>query len=77
MRWPGSDAGRMSDAAPGIFLIGPMGAGKSTLGRHLAHVLKRPFYDSDKVIEDRTGADIPWIFAQPAASCDPIVRGKS
>lgn len=52
----------MSDATPGIFLIGPMGAGKSTLGRHLAQILKRPFYDSDKVIEDRTGADIPWIF---------------
>ncbi|MFN3712446.1 MAG: shikimate kinase AroK [Alcanivoracaceae bacterium] len=52
----------MSDATPGIFLIGPMGAGKSTLGRHLAHILKRPFYDSDKVIEERTGADIPWIF---------------
>lgn len=39
-----------------------MGAGKSTLGRHLSQVLKRPFYDSDKVIEERTGADIPWIF---------------
>ena len=39
-----------------------MGAGKSTLGRHLAQVLGRPFYDSDKVIEERTGADIPWIF---------------
>ena len=45
-----------------IFLVGPMGAGKSTLGRHLAQVLGRPFYDSDKVIEERTGADIPWIF---------------
>lgn len=45
-----------------VFLVGPMGAGKSTLGRHLAQVLGRPFYDSDKVIEERTGADIPWIF---------------
>lgn len=52
----------MSEDTPSIFLIGPMGAGKSTLGRHLAHILRRPFYDSDKVIEDRTGADIPWIF---------------
>ncbi|HKM16553.1 MAG TPA: shikimate kinase AroK [Marinospirillum sp.] len=45
-----------------IFLIGSMGAGKSTLGRLLATALKRPFYDSDKVIEERCGASIPWIF---------------
>jgi len=45
-----------------IYLIGPMGAGKSTLGRHLSQVLDIPFYDSDKVIVERTGADIPWIF---------------
>lgn len=47
---------------PSIFLIGPMGAGKSTLGRYLGQVLGRPFYDSDKEIVERTGADIPWIF---------------
>lgn len=45
-----------------IILVGPMGAGKSTLGRLLARALKRPFYDSDQVIEDRCGASIPWIF---------------
>lgn len=45
-----------------IVLIGPMGAGKSTIGRLLAANLHLPFYDSDKVIEDKTGADIPWIF---------------
>ena len=39
-----------------------MGAGKSTLGRYLSQQLGCPFYDSDKVIEERTGADIPWIF---------------
>ncbi|EKF76108.1 shikimate kinase [Alcanivorax hongdengensis A-11-3] len=39
-----------------------MGAGKSTLGRHLAQQLDFPFYDSDRVIEEKTGADIPWIF---------------
>ena len=39
-----------------------MGAGKSTLGRYLGQQLGRPFHDSDKVIVDRTGADIPWIF---------------
>ncbi len=45
-----------------IFLIGPMGAGKTTIGRYLANELKFAFYDTDKEIESRTGADIPWIF---------------
>ena len=39
-----------------------MGAGKSTIGRLLSHELNYPFIDSDKVIEDRSGANIPWIF---------------
>ncbi len=45
-----------------IFLIGPMGAGKTTLGQQLARALKLRFLDSDRVIEERTGADIPLIF---------------
>ena len=45
-----------------VFLVGPMGAGKSTIGRLLAKELKLPFKDSDREIEARTGADIPWIF---------------
>ncbi|MCY1348200.1 Shikimate kinase 1 [compost metagenome] len=45
-----------------LILVGPMGAGKSTIGRLLAKELKLPFKDSDKEIEHRTGADIPWIF---------------
>lgn len=45
-----------------IFLVGPMGAGKSTIGRHLADELHLEFFDSDQEIERRTGADIAWIF---------------
>ena len=45
-----------------VYLVGPMGAGKSTIGRVLAAELYLSFRDSDKVIEERTGADIPWIF---------------
>lgn len=45
-----------------VILVGPMGAGKSTIGRQLAAVLNYDFYDSDHEIEARTGADIPWIF---------------
>lgn len=39
-----------------------MGAGKSTIGRLLSNELKLDFYDSDKVIEERCGTNIPWIF---------------
>lgn len=45
-----------------IFLIGPMGAGKSTIGRQLAQTLGMEFLDSDSIIEERAGADIDWIF---------------
>lgn len=45
-----------------IFLVGPMGAGKSTIGRHLAEQLHMEFYDSDQEIERRSGADIGWVF---------------
>ena len=45
-----------------IFLVGPMGAGKSTIGRYLADELHMEFIDSDTVIEERTGADIAWVF---------------
>ena len=45
-----------------IFLIGPMGAGKSTIGRQLAGMLKLDFVDSDAEIQRRTGVDIPTIF---------------
>ncbi len=45
-----------------IFLIGPMGAGKSAVGRQLARTLHLTFMDSDDEIESRTGVDIPFIF---------------
>ena len=45
-----------------VFLVGPMGAGKSTIGRLLAAELRLDFNDTDKAIEDRSGVDIPWIF---------------
>lgn len=45
-----------------IFLIGPMGAGKTTIGRQLASQLRIDFVDSDHEIQDRTGVDIPTIF---------------
>ena len=45
-----------------IFLIGLMGAGKTTVGRALAKKLNKRFVDSDHEIEARTGASIPWIF---------------
>jgi len=45
-----------------VFLVGPMGAGKTTIGRLLADALHLEFIDSDHEIEERSGADIPWIF---------------
>ncbi len=53
----------MSDISPGnIFLIGPMGSGKTAVGRQLARQLRLEFLDSDAEIEHRTGVDIPYIF---------------
>lgn len=45
-----------------VFLIGPMGAGKTSVGRQLAKALNLEFLDSDAEIERRTGADISLIF---------------
>lgn len=47
---------------PQLALIGPMGAGKSSIGRALAGLLARPFIDLDRVIEAAAGAEIPLIF---------------
>jgi shikimate kinase len=45
-----------------LFLVGPMGAGKTAVGRQLARMLHMDFVDSDAEIERRTGVDIPFIF---------------
>jgi shikimate kinase len=45
-----------------VFLVGMMGAGKTTAGRLMARRLKRPFYDSDQEIERRCGVKVPVIF---------------
>lgn len=45
-----------------IFLVGPMGAGKTSVGRYLAKKLHKAFYDSDEEIEKKTGVSLSWIF---------------
>ena len=45
-----------------IFLIGPMGSGKTSVGHQLAALMQCPFYDTDKEIERRTGVSVSWIF---------------
>jgi shikimate kinase len=45
-----------------VFLVGPMGSGKSAVGKALARMIDAPFYDSDAQIEERTGVDIAFIF---------------
>lgn len=54
------DAGAV--VAGSIFLVGMMGAGKTSVGKVLARRLGKAFYDSDFVIETRTGVKIPIIF---------------
>ena len=45
-----------------VYLIGPMGSGKTAVGRRLATLLGKQFIDSDAEIEKRTGVDIRYIF---------------
>jgi len=52
----------MTKIPANLFLIGPMGAGKSTVGRALARLLKKRFVDADAELEKRTGASITLIF---------------
>ena len=66
-----------------LVLVGPMGAGKTTIGRRLAQALGKAFRDSDKEIVERTGAAIPLIFelegeagfrAREKAAIDDLTR---
>jgi shikimate kinase len=54
----------MSSRNTNVFLIGPMGSGKTAVGKHLARLLRAPFRDSDAEIEARTGVDISYIFSR-------------
>jgi len=45
-----------------IFIVGPMGSGKTTVGKIVANELFLDFYDTDATIEDKTGVTIDWIF---------------
>lgn len=53
---------QLANELPAIYLVGPMGAGKTTIGKMLAKHLQRDFIDCDWYIVNQTGADIPWIF---------------
>ncbi len=48
--------------AVNIILVGSMGSGKTAVGRAVARLLGRDFYDTDRYVEDRTGVDISFIF---------------
>jgi len=45
-----------------LYLIGPMGAGKTSIGKQLAKSLRFDFFDMDQVIAETTGVDIAWLF---------------
>jgi shikimate kinase len=51
-----------------IFLIGPMGSGKTAVGRALARRLGWDFHDSDAEVEARTGVDVPYVFEKEGES---------
>ena len=44
-----------------VFLIGPMGSGKTAVGKYIARLTSASFYDSDAEIEHRTGVDVSTV----------------
>jgi len=70
--------------APNLVLVGPMGAGKTSIGRRLAEVFRLTFVDADRDIELRTGAAVGTIFecegeagfrARECAALEELLRG--
>lgn len=57
-----TENGGANETSGNIFLVGMMGAGKTTIGKLLAHFLDKTFFDSDREIQKRTGVNIPVIF---------------
>ena len=55
-------SGGTNETSGNVFLVGMMGAGKTTVGKLLAHFLDKTFFDSDREIQKRTGVNIPLIF---------------
>tara|TARA_Y200000002_G_scaffold158181_1_gene130784 strand:+ start:1747 stop:2274 length:528 start_codon:yes stop_codon:yes gene_type:complete len=51
-----------------IILIGPMGSGKTSIGKKLSKMMKFSFIDTDHIIEEKTGVDIPTIFEHEGES---------
>lgn len=60
-----------------IFLIGPMGAGKSTIGRALALVMGKPFLDLDEEIVRKEGCSIPEIFKKGGEDSFRIIETRT
>jgi shikimate kinase len=64
----------MSPRTSNVFLIGPMGSGKTAVGKHLARLLRAPFRDSDAEIESRTGVDLSYIFSREGEVLEDVTR---
>ncbi|MCH8219810.1 MAG: shikimate kinase [Proteobacteria bacterium] len=60
--------GAEKSSCTSIFLVGPMGAGKTAVGRRLGKALGVPFYDTDLEIQKQTGVDIGFIFEKEGES---------
>lgn len=52
----------MHKIALNIVLVGPMGAGKTSIGKAFAQSIGWDFFDSDQIVEERAGADLLWIY---------------